>query len=106
MLSALKTDNVAAPELPTGTVTLLLTASTGFARAKRSSPVCLVFEAVCRGLANSAPAGMVSDEPVEPLIRVLVAPADFPLREDVLAAPDGFVGLRASFRAAKRARAA
>jgi hypothetical protein len=48
----------------------------------------------------------VSVEPVAPLLRVLVAPADFPLRDDVLAAPDGFVGLRASFRAAKRARAA
>jgi hypothetical protein len=30
------------------------------------------------------------DERVEPLLRVVVASADFPLREDVLAAPDGF----------------
>ncbi|MGZ4318917.1 MAG: hypothetical protein ACXVRD_06285 [Gaiellaceae bacterium] len=47
----------------------------------------------------------VAARPVEPVLRVLVGPEDFPLREDVLAV-DEFSGLGKRFREAKRARAA
>lgn len=49
---------------------------------------------------------LVSGEPVRPLFRVEVGPEDFPLRSEVIPAPPGFKGLGASFRAAKRSRAA
>jgi hypothetical protein len=48
----------------------------------------------------------VRAEPVEPALRVLVRPEDFPLRDEVIAAPTDMRRLPASFRAAKRARAA
>jgi hypothetical protein len=48
----------------------------------------------------------VRGEAVLPVLRVPVTPEDFPLRETVIAAPPEFRGLGASFRAAKRRRAA
>ncbi len=48
----------------------------------------------------------VSPGPVEPVLRVLVGPEDFPLLESVVPAPPQFKGLGATFRAAKRARTA
>ena len=47
----------------------------------------------------------VSAGPVEPVLRVLVGPEDFPLREHVLAVDD-FSGLSKRFREAKRLRTA
>ena len=47
----------------------------------------------------------VSAGPVEPVLRVLVDPEDFPLREHVLAVDD-FAGLSKRFREAKRLRTA
>jgi hypothetical protein len=44
----------------------------------------------------------VRGEPVEPVLRVLVGPDDFPLREQVLGV-ESFAGLRDRFREAKRA---
>ena len=49
----------------------------------------------------------VSDQPVRPLLRILVGPEDFPLRHAVVAAtPEQFRRVFAHLRAAKRERAA